>query len=348
MSVVSVVMPTYNSAKWVSETIDNLILQTYPHVELIVVDDGSQDDTVAIVRKKLTDEFKHSWQIIELGENRGPSAARNVGLRAATGSWVQYLDSDDFMAPTKLELQMAYCERVSTEVSAVYSPWSQCYVNDGKIILAGALAQPDMVGRAPIMCLVSNHRPLHSAGLARTSVLQQIGGHDETLRFWECEEVTFRLAKAGRLECVPSDIPLYLWRQHRDRAYLGGKDARYQTTPVALSWIEQMLKGLDHKSFDELDLSAADRKDILYYSADWARTLFREDRAAFRKYVALARQLDPNLTPAYPKLISMVSRHVGYERAEAIAYLGRAPKAFVRRVLQGLRPAPQVSAFRWN
>src|SRR5579872_5034629 len=148
MSVVSVVMPTYNSAKWVSETIDNLILQTYPHVELIVVDDGSQDDTVSIVRKKLTDEFKHSWQIIELGENRGPSAARNVGLRAATGSWVQYLDSDDFMAPTKLELQMGYCERVASEVSAVYSPWSQCYVDDGKIILTGALAQPDMVGRA--------------------------------------------------------------------------------------------------------------------------------------------------------------------------------------------------------
>ena len=71
MSVVSVVMPTYNSAKWVTDTIDNLILQTYPHVELIVVDDGSQDDTVSIVRKKLTKEFKHSWQIIELGENRG-------------------------------------------------------------------------------------------------------------------------------------------------------------------------------------------------------------------------------------------------------------------------------------
>src|SRR5580698_1469575 len=117
MSVVSVVMPTYNSAKWVNETIDNLISQTYPHVELIVVDDGSQDDTVSIVREKLTAEFKHSWQIISLGSNGGPSAARNVGLRAATGSWVQYLDSDDFMAPTKLELQMAYCERVSSEVS---------------------------------------------------------------------------------------------------------------------------------------------------------------------------------------------------------------------------------------
>src|SRR5579863_8213170 len=111
MSLVSVVMPTYNSAKWVTDTLDNLILQTYPHIELIVVDDGSRDETVSIVRNKLTKDFKHPWQIIELGSNRGPSAARNVGLRAASGSWVQYLDSDDLIAPTKFEQEMATCGR---------------------------------------------------------------------------------------------------------------------------------------------------------------------------------------------------------------------------------------------
>src|ERR1700722_16385496 len=292
MSLVSVIMPTYNSAKFVAGTLNNLILQTYPHIELIVVDDGSRDDTVSVVRNKLSNDFKHAWQIIELGANRGPSAARNVGLRAATGAWVQYLDSDDFMSPSKLELQMAYCERESSDVSAVYSPWRQCYVDAGKITLTGHLTQPDMVGKAPIMCLVSNHRPLHSAGLARRSVLEQIGGFDESLRFWECEEVPFRLAKAGRFVKVPSAQPLYLWRQHRDRVYLGGDEARYHSTPVALSWIEQILKGLEYKTLDEVDLSAADRRDILHYSAEWARTLYGQDRTAFRKYVATARRLD--------------------------------------------------------
>jgi glycosyltransferase involved in cell wall biosynthesis len=348
MSLVSVVMPTYNSAKWVNETIDNLILQTYPHIELIVVDDGSRDDTVSVVRNKLSNDFKHDWQIIELGSNRGPSAARNIGLRAATGSWVQYLDSDDFMSPSKFELQMDYCERAPSDVSAVYSSWRQCYVDSGKITLTGQLTQPDMVGRAPIMCLVSNHRPLHSAGLARRSVLEQIGGFDESLRFWECEEVTFRLAKAGRLEKVPSAKPLYLWRQHRDRVYLGGDEARYHSTPVALSWIELMLKGVEYKTLDELDLSAADRKDILYYSADWARTLYRQDRSAFRKYVATARRLDPNLTPAYPKVISALSRYVGYEGAEAFANLGRLPGAVLRKAARTLKTQPQESAFDWN
>jgi len=348
MSLVSVIMPTYNSAKFVSETIDNLILQTYPHIELVVVDDGSRDDTVSVVRSKLRSDFKHPWQIIELSSNRGPSAARNVGLRAATGSWVQYLDSDDFMSPSKLELQMAYCERESSDVSAVYSPWRQCYVDAGKITPIGHLTQPHMVGRAPIMCLVSNHRPLHSAGLARRTVLEQIGGFDETLRFWECEEVTFRLAKAGRFVKVPSAKPLYLWRQHRDRVYLGGDEARYHSTPVALSWIEQILKGLEYKTLDEVDISDADRRDILHYSAEWARTLYSQDRTAFRKYVATARRLDPNLAPAYPKFISALSRHIGYEGAEAIVNLGRGPGAAVRKVVHGLRSRPRASAFDWN
>jgi glycosyltransferase involved in cell wall biosynthesis len=104
-------MPTYHAAKWVATTIDSVIAQTYPHLELIVVDDGSQDDTVSVVRRKLAADFRNDWKIIELGANRGPSAARNAGLTAANRSWVQFLDSDDLIPPTKFERQMAYCAR---------------------------------------------------------------------------------------------------------------------------------------------------------------------------------------------------------------------------------------------
>src|SRR5579871_3843967 len=102
-------MPTHHAAKWVTDTIDSVIAQTYPYLELIVVDDGSQDDTVAVVRDKLKRDFRKHWQIIELGTNRGPSAARNVGLGAASGSWVQFIDSDELIAPDKFERQMAFC-----------------------------------------------------------------------------------------------------------------------------------------------------------------------------------------------------------------------------------------------
>ena len=337
MDLISVIMPTYNAAKWVSCTIDNLAAQTYPHFELIVSDDGSQDDTVAVVRKKLAKSFKHPWQIIERGKNKGPSAARNLALKAAQGRWVQFLDSDDFIAPSKFALQAAHCARVAADVAAVYSPWSQCHIEDGRVTLMGEVAQPDMQGRAPIMCLVGPDRVLQSAGLTRRSALEQIGGWDEGLRFWECEEVTFRIAKAGRLECVPSASPLYLWRQHRDKPYIGDVKARYHTIPVALGWIDLILKALDYKSLDEAGLSVRDRQDILTSSSFWARELFRIDRTAFRKYLSKARRLDPNITPSYPALLSAVSRHIGYESAEAIAELPRGPKNLLRKLLQALR-----------
>jgi glycosyltransferase involved in cell wall biosynthesis len=337
MDLISVIMPTHNAAKWVSYTLDNLAAQSYPHFELIVADDGSQDDTVAVVRRKLAESFKNPWQVLEVGTNRGPSAARNLALKAARGTWVQYLDSDDFLAPSKFELQAARCARVSADVAAVYSPWTQCYIDEGRVTHLGRTSQPNMEGRAPIMCLVGLHRVLQGAGLTRRSALEQIGGWDEALRFWECEELTFRIAKAGRLEYVPSALPLYFWRQHRGRCYIGDAKARYHTTPVAMGWIDLIRKGLEYRSLDAAGLSARDRRDILISTSYWARELFRADRSAFRTFLAEARKLDPHIAPAYPLAISLLSRLIGYESAEAIATLPDRPRHLLRKVRQRLR-----------
>jgi glycosyltransferase involved in cell wall biosynthesis len=348
MTAVSVIMPTYNASKWVAETIDSVIAQTYSEVELIVVDDGSQDDTIAVVRRKLARDFRASWKIIELTANGGPSAARNTGLGAANGDWVQFLDSDDLMPPTKFERQMAYCARAPSDVTAVYSPWRRCYVDDGKITWEGPLIEPDMEGRAPIMCLVGGFRPLHSAGLARRSALDLIGGFDETLRFWECEELTFRLARAGRLAPVPAPEPCYFWRMHRGRIYIGGEEARYRAAPVALSWIEQVLKAAEYRPMGELGLTGADRSELLGECTIWARLLYGRDKAAFRQFLAMARTLDPEIAPANPGYATAAARYFGYEAAEYIAWLGRRPRVQARKALQRMGLRPQASVADWD
>jgi hypothetical protein len=189
-----------------------------------------------------------------------------------------------------------------------------------------------MEGRAPIMCLVSDERPLHAAGLARRSTLEAIGGFDESLRFWECEEVTVRLAKAGRLLAAPSDAPLYLWREERDRDYIGDETARYAFAKVALSWIEQMVKAAGRRSFDELGLIDADRRDILLQCTEYARRLYCGDIHAFRVFLAQAQTFDPNIAPAHPAFAAIVSRCLSYEAAEGVARLSRAPAALLRKV----------------
>ena len=348
MSLVSVIMPTHNAAGWVCQAIDSVIAQTYADIELIIVDDGSSDDTVAVVRDKLTRDFRAQWQVIELGVNGGPSAARNAGLRAARGGWVQYLDSDDLLAKNKLAVQMAVCVRQPDEVAAVFSPFRMCHIDDGTIEWAGPLVQSSVDGRAPIMCMIGGYRPLHSAGLTRRSVLDRIGGFDESLRFWECEEINVRIAMAGRLIDVPSGEPTYLWRMHRAQSYIGGDQARYRSAPVALGWIEQVLKAAQGRCLAQLGLSQAETQAVRDDCTLWGRLVYAKDRVAFRQFVAMARRLDPGILPTNPGYAAWVSRRFGYEAGERIAKFGRTPRMVARRIRQLVDRRPRSALFDYD
>jgi glycosyltransferase involved in cell wall biosynthesis len=95
----SIIIPTYNRAKLLPNAIESVLAQSYDHWELIIVDDGSTDETSEVVDKYLHDErIRYLWQ-----ENRGRSSARNIGTQNATGAYLCYLDDDDFFLPNHLE-----------------------------------------------------------------------------------------------------------------------------------------------------------------------------------------------------------------------------------------------------
>src|SRR5262249_42733298 len=101
---VSVVIPTYNRAESILRALDSVLAQTYEDFELIIVDDGSHDDTAILIR----DVGDHRIRVIIHDTNKGAAAARNTAIRAASGHYIAFLDSDDFWAPEKLERQLAY------------------------------------------------------------------------------------------------------------------------------------------------------------------------------------------------------------------------------------------------
>jgi glycosyltransferase involved in cell wall biosynthesis len=346
--LVSVVIPTYNSENFVAHAIDSVIGQTYPRIEIIVVDDGSRDDTVAVARAKLQKDFKSRWQVLELGSNQGPSNARNVGLREAQGSWIQFLDSDDWLAPRKFELQMAVAKHAPADVAVLYSPWSRGTINVKQAKQEGPLITPKIEGKAPIMCLVSPCRPLHSAGLTRRTVLEHIRGYDESLRFWECEEINFRLAKNGRFKFVPSNEPLYFWRLHPDKIYIGGPEARYRSTNVALGWIELLLRATENQPIDTIKLPNQDLKYLWDECTMWGRLLYAQDREAFKKYMLMAKILNPHFRPTKPLHIKLLSKYIAYERAEAVARITRIPRYLARVVLTKLSLRKQTAIFDWQ
>ncbi len=105
MPEVSVIIPTYNRAEYVTQAIDSVLAQTYTDYEIIVVDDGSTDKTREVLEPYM-DKIAYIYQ-----ENTGVSAARNRGIKAAKGDWVAFLDSDDEWLPGKLTVQIRAVER---------------------------------------------------------------------------------------------------------------------------------------------------------------------------------------------------------------------------------------------
>ncbi len=100
-SLVSIIIPCYNAERWVAATIEAALQQTWPDKEIIVINDGSRDNSLAVAR-----QFEAQGIRVIDQANAGASAARNAGLQAARGDHVQFLDADDLLAPDKIEHQM--------------------------------------------------------------------------------------------------------------------------------------------------------------------------------------------------------------------------------------------------
>lgn len=114
---VSIIIPLYNAESLIADTITSALNQTWPHKEIIVVNDGSTDDSLAVARSIDAPEL-----LVLTQENQGACAARNRAFKHATGDYIQYLDADDLMAPNKIETQVRRLEAESPRTVA-YTRW---------------------------------------------------------------------------------------------------------------------------------------------------------------------------------------------------------------------------------
>ena len=106
--LVSIIMPSYNTAPYIAKSIQSVIDQTYKDWELIIVDDCSKDNTDEVIKPYLNDA---RIKYLENDRNSGAAVSRNRALREAKGRWIAFLDSDDLWMPKKLEKQIAFMEK---------------------------------------------------------------------------------------------------------------------------------------------------------------------------------------------------------------------------------------------
>src|SRR5580693_4626697 len=117
--LVSILIPAYNSAEWIAETIHSAIGQTWPHKEIIVVDDGSTDRTAEVARR-----FASKAVSVISTSNQGLSGAVNTAYRKCQGDYIQELDSDDILAPDKIEKQLLALKEGDSKQILLSSPWA--------------------------------------------------------------------------------------------------------------------------------------------------------------------------------------------------------------------------------
>ncbi len=199
--LVSVIIPCYNQGRFLAEAIESALGQTYPHVEVIVVNDGSTDETAEVAAR-----YAGRIRYIEQ-ENGGRCAARNRGLAEAKGDRVLFLDADDWLLPQALAtLANGLADNERSEV--VYCGW-RMVAEDGTLL---GEADPEPLPPDAFHALLSrNWGPVHCFLIARGRILQ-VGGWQEGLEASEDWEMFLRLAANGcRFFKVPGCLVAYRW-----------------------------------------------------------------------------------------------------------------------------------------
>jgi glycosyltransferase involved in cell wall biosynthesis len=197
---VSVVIPAYNAAAFAGRAIDSVLGQTMHDVEVIVVDDGSSDDT-----RNVLASYGNRLRVFSQ-VNAGPAAARNRGLREASGEYVAFLDADDWWLPAKLERQVALM-RIRTDVGFC-STATRVVTQTGEP--AGEwLCCPTDVPLPDLLFLRSAAISGSTSGvLARRQLVLDAGGFDEALRGFEDPDLWIRLAARAAYACIPDPLTI--------------------------------------------------------------------------------------------------------------------------------------------
>jgi len=297
--LVSVLIPCYNAARFVGDAIRSAIEQTYDPVEVIVVDDGSDDGSREVIAEFETHR-NFRW---EAAPHQGGNAARNRLLRLARGDYIQYLDADDLLCPHKVERQMQALDHGADAVLCDYVDFD----DNGSPELIHRYSLPSR----GILAYVVRHSMITMVPLHRREHLECVGGFDEKLQC--CQDFDLHLRLARRVWRRVAHVPLPLCR-HRLR-------------PEAISAHEGKIflqkTQLLRRCCDELNGSSRRDAELSHALADrlycCARHLVRHGMyAQARDVFRLSKQTCRDLQPPIGWPMRVLTMGLGPVRAERV------------------------------
>jgi glycosyltransferase involved in cell wall biosynthesis len=205
--LVSVIVPACNAAPYIQQTVSSVLEQTYTNLEVLVVDDGSTDETSAVVRSISAEDSR--VRLLHQA-NAGVAAARNYGIREARGEFIAPLDADDIWFPRKLERQVESMVSAGSSVGLVYT-WVAVIDSQGHIIESSVR---NLQGDVLVDLVFSNFIGCASDPLIRRTCLEAVGGYDPWFREQEAQgsedwDLYLRLAEQCEFRVVPEFLASY-------------------------------------------------------------------------------------------------------------------------------------------
>ena len=200
--VVSVVMPVYNQEKYVQDAIESILNQTFQDFELIVVNDGSDDNSESKILSCRDERIVY----VRNEENQGNYPARNIGIAKAKGRYVAVMDADDLAFPTRLEQQFTYLENHR----------DLCVVGSGFTFSDTLRKCRHPLGDEEIrLALLDRNSFMHASLMIRMEALRELGGYNEAYRYASDYDLVCRLVLYGKVENLPDILMIY--RCHPDQ-----------------------------------------------------------------------------------------------------------------------------------
>jgi len=309
--LVSIVIPCHNAAPWLAQALESALAQTWSPTEIILVDDGSTDESLAIART-----FEGKGVSVVTQENRGASAARNHGLRLSHGAFIQFLDADDLLAPGKIARQLESAEGFGPDM-ALCCAWSR-FIRDP--VDADNTPQPLCCNAEPIDWVVTKlscDAMMHPAAwLIPRSLVERAGPWDESLTLDDDGEYFTRVVLASRgVRFCPGATSFY--RSGLARSLSGSKTlSAWDSALRSLELTSARLRGAEDSPRTRRACATAFQQFI--YSS------FPEAAVCRRRAAALVAALGgSDLKPPGGSRFQLARRLLGWRLAKRLALLLR-------------------------
>jgi glycosyltransferase involved in cell wall biosynthesis len=284
--LVSILIPAYNTEDFIAETLRSAVAQTWKRTEIIVVNDGSTDGTAEVARS-----FASKRVQVVTTENGGLSAAQNEAFRHSQGDYIQWLDSDDLLAPDKIERQLAALRDSGSKQIMLSSPWAPFYYRARPQSFVRNSVWQDL---SPVEWLLrkmgENLHMQNATWLVSRELTETAGPWNESLQYDQDGEYFVRvLVHSKGTRFVPGTGIYYRSRGSSQLSYIGASDKKKESLLVSMKLHIQYLRSLEE--------SERVRKACVKYMQNWFGNFYFDRPDLVAELQSLAAELGGRLEP---------------------------------------------------